>query len=44
MKILKIVVNGLPHVKDELNIDFVAQQRVDTYDKSICLMYFLIYM
>lgn len=34
MKILKIVVNGLPHVKDELNIDFVAQQRVDTYDKE----------
>lgn len=44
MKILKIVVNGLPHVKDELNIDFVAQQRVDTYDKEHLLMYFLIYM
>ena len=40
MKILKIVVNGLPHVKDELNIDFVAQQRVDTYDKEHLLNVF----
>ena len=44
MKILKIVVNGLPHVKDELNIDFVAQQRVDTYYKEHLFNVFLIYM
>ena len=34
MKILKLVVKGLPHVKYELNFDFEAQQRVDTYDKE----------
>lgn len=34
MKLLKIAVNGLPHFKNELDIDFVALQRVDDYDKE----------
>ena len=34
MKLLKIVINGLPHFKNELDIDFVALQRVDDYDKE----------
>ncbi len=34
MKLLKIVINGLPHFKNELDIDFVAQQRVNDYDKE----------
>ncbi|MCM1256988.1 MAG: ATP-binding protein [Roseburia sp.] len=30
MKLLKLVIEGLPHFSNELNIDFVAQQRVAT--------------
>jgi len=29
MKILKLAIEGLPHFKENLDIDFVAQQRVD---------------
>lgn len=34
MKLLKLVINGLPHFRNELEIDFVAQQRVDQFDKE----------
>ncbi len=34
MKLLKLTVEGLPHFKDILDIDFVAQQRVDDDDKE----------
>ena len=45
MKLLKIVINGLPHFKDELNIDFVALQRVDEYDKErLCSVFSNIYV
>lgn len=45
MKLLKIVINGLPHFKNELNIDFVALQRVDDYDKErLCNVFSNIYV
>ena len=45
MKLLKIVINGLPHFKDELNIDFVVLQRVDEYDKErLCSVFSNIYV
>lgn len=45
MKLLKIVINGLPHFKDELDIDFVALQRVDDYDKErLCNVFSNIYV
>ncbi len=34
MKLLKLVINGLPHFRNEWEIDFVAQQRVDQFDKE----------
>ena len=34
MKILKISIDGLPHFQNDLDIDFVAQQRVDDDDKE----------
>ena len=34
MKILKLTLEGLPHFNDILDIDFVAQQRVDDDDKE----------
>ena len=34
MKILKISIKGLPHFQHDLNIDFVAQQRVDDDDRE----------
>lgn len=34
MKILKLIIKGLPLFKNNLNIDFVAQQRVDDDDKE----------
>lgn len=44
MKLLKIVINGLPHFKNELDIDFVALQRVDDYDKErLCNVFSNIY-
>jgi hypothetical protein len=45
MKLLKIVINGLPHFKNELDIDFVALQRVDDYDKErLCNVFSNIYV
>lgn len=45
MKLLKIVINGLPHFKDELDINFVALQRVDNYDKErLCNVFSNIYV
>ena len=45
MKLLKIVLNGLPHFKNELDIDFVALQRVDDYDKErLCNVFSNIYV
>lgn len=45
MKLLKLVINGLPHFKNELDIDFVAQQRVDHYDKErLCNVFSNIYV
>ena len=45
MKLLKIVINGLPHFKNELDIDFVALQRVDDYDKErLCNVFPNIYV
>lgn len=44
MKVLRIVVKGLPHCKEQLDIDFVARQRVDDYDKeSLCRVFSNIY-
>lgn len=34
MKLLKLTLEGLPHFNDILDIDFVAQQRVDDDDKE----------
>lgn len=34
MKVLKILINRLPHFKNDLEIDFVAQQRVDEDDRE----------
>lgn len=34
MKILKLAIEGLPNLKNRLDIDFVAQQRVDDDDKT----------
>ena len=34
MKILKISIKGLPHFQHDLNIDFVAQQRVADDDRE----------
>ena len=34
MKILRIVIENLPHFERELDIDFVAQQRVDDKDRE----------
>lgn len=34
MRILKLTLEGLPHFKNNLDIDFVAQQRVDDEDKE----------
>ena len=34
MKILKLVIKGLPLFKNDLNIDFIAQQRVDDDDRE----------
>ena len=34
MKILKLIIKGLPLLKKDLNIDFIAQQRVDDDDKE----------
>lgn len=34
MKLLKLTLEGLPHFNNILNIDFVAQQRVDDDDKE----------
>ncbi len=34
MKLLKLTIKGLPHFEDMLDIDFVAQQRVDDDDKE----------
>lgn len=34
MKILRMIMEGLPHFKDTLDIDFVARQRVDDEDKE----------
>ena len=36
MKILKLIIKGLPLLKKDLNIDFIAQQRVDDDDRE-CL-------
>lgn len=45
MKLLKIVINGLPHFKNELDVDFVALQRVDDYDKErLCNVFSNIYV
>lgn len=45
MILLKIVINGLPNFKDGLDIDFVAQQRVDDYDKErLCNVFSNIYV
>lgn len=45
MKLLKIVINGLPHFKNELDVDFVALQRVDDYDKErLCKVFSNIYV
>ena len=45
MKLLKLVINGLPHFKNELDIDFVALQRVDDYDKErLCNVFSNIYV
>ena len=45
MKLLKIVINGLPHFQNELDLDFVAQQRVDDYDKErLCNVFSNIYV
>lgn len=45
MKLLKIVINELPHFKNELDIDFVALQRVDDYDKErLCNVFSNIYV
>ena len=45
MKLLKIVINGMPHFKNELDIDFVALQRVDDYDKErLCNVFSNIYV
>lgn len=45
MKLLKMVINGLPHFKNELDIDFVALQRVDDYDKErLCNVFSNIYV
>lgn len=45
MKLLKIAINGLPHFKNELDIDFVALQRVDDYDKErLCNVFSNIYV
>ena len=34
MKTLKLVMEGLPHFKDKIELNFVAQQRVNDYDKE----------
>ncbi len=34
MRLLKITMEGLPHFKNKLDIDFVARQRVDEDDKE----------
>lgn len=34
MKLLKLTLEGMPNFNDKLNIDFVAQQRVDDDDKE----------
>lgn len=34
MKLLKLSIDGLPHFKQNLDIDFVAHQRVDDIDKE----------
>ncbi len=45
MKLLKIAINGLPHFKNRLDIDFVALQRVDDYDKErLCHVFSNIYV
>lgn len=45
MKLLKIVIKGLPHFKNELDIDFIALQRVDDYDKErLCKIFSNIYV
>ncbi len=35
MKLLKLVIEGLPHFENILSVDFVAQQRVDDDDKEL---------
>ncbi len=45
MKILKLTIEGLPHFKDVLDIDFVAKQRVDDADKErLCNLFTNIYV
>ncbi len=45
MKLLKITMEGLPHFRDILDIDFVARQRVDDDDKErLCNVFSTIYV
>ncbi|MDE7207049.1 MAG: ATP-binding protein, partial [Lachnospiraceae bacterium] len=45
MKLLKITMEGLPHFKDMLDIDFVARQRVHDDDKErLCNVFSTIYV
>lgn len=45
MKLLKLTINGLPHFKDVLDIDLVAQQRVNDDDKErLCNVFSKIYV
>lgn len=45
MKLLKLTVKGLPHFKNILDIDFVAQQRVEDDDKErLCNVFSNIYV
>lgn len=45
MKLLKITMEGLPHFKDVLDIDFTARQRVNDEDKErLCNVFSTIYV
>ena len=33
MKLLKLIIQNMPHFKEELDIDFIAKQRVAEDDK-----------